>query len=181
MTTARGYRRGDLDVPAEEARIIVPGQRPPPPSDSAVCWSWSVADAVDLSLVRRELRDKAAATQYALEPAADDPVMAGAVERLLLAFSELTTNGLRHARPPVDVVVTRSGDAWLVVVSDPGSDVVPVRHAPDPRRAGQHGLVVVAAVSGATGWFARDGSKHVWATIPDVAPAVLLERLTPRA
>jgi len=103
--------------------------------------------------------------------------MAGAVERLLLVFSELTTNGLRHASPPVEVVVTRAGDAWLVVASDDHVAAGPVLHAPDPRRPGQHGLIVVAAVSTASGWFTDSGAKHVWATVPDVPPASLLHQL----
>jgi two-component sensor histidine kinase len=103
--------------------------------------------------------------------------MAEPVERLLLVFSELATNGLRHAQPPIDVTVTRAVDGWLVVVSDGSAEAVPELHAPDPRRPGQHGLVVVAAVSGASGWFSEDGSKHVWATVPDVPPAALLQRL----
>lgn len=142
-------------------------------------WSWSVADARELAWVRRELLARATAAQPAPTCGTGAPVMAGAVERLLLVVSELTTNGLRHANPPVEVVVTRAGDAWLVVASDGHVAAGPVLHALDPRRAGQHGLIVVAAVSTASGWFTDSGSKHVWATVPDVPPPGLLHRLAP--
>lgn len=174
-----------------EPRAIVPDQLPPPPSAGAERWSWSVAEATELSRARRDLRNWATGADPASMvpvggpvvggPVVGGPVMAAGVERLLLVFSELTTNGLRHAIPPVDVVVSRTEDAWHVVVSDGQVDAVPARHAPDPRRPGQHGLIVVEAVSAASGWFRQGGCKHVWAIVPDAPPGSLIAALAPPA
>lgn len=148
----------------------------PPPHDRAVHWAWTIEEADALAWIRHDLRERATAHGA---PAPDHgPLMTGPVERLLLVFSELATNGLRHGVPPVGVEVARTDEGWLVVVSDRQVEAGPTRHAPDPRRHGQHGLVVVEAVSESVGWYADSGVKHVWATVPDVPPPDLLDRLT---
>ena len=142
----------------------------------AAQWSWTVSDPTELSGIRRDVRGRMADSPT--PPAASAaPLLAAPVERLLMVVSELATNGLRHATPPVTMTVTRMPQGWLVIVSDDHDEAFPTTHSPDPRRPGQHGLIVVAAVSDAAGWYTEPGCKHVWATVPDVAPAPMLGRL----
>jgi hypothetical protein len=46
------------------------------------------------------------------------PADAEDVERPLLAFEELASNGYRHGGAPVEVVVTATGQGRLIVVTD---------------------------------------------------------------
>lgn len=180
MTTSHDYRRepvgAQISTGREEATPIVRRQRPPAGVLGAAQWSWTVSDATELTGIRRDVRGRMA--DVPVPPAAAAaPLLAAPVERLLLVVSELTTNGLRHGTPPVTMTVTRVPQGWLVIVSDDQDEAFPAKHVPDPRRPGQHGLIVVAAVSDAAGWYTEPGSKHVWATVPDVAPAAMLGRL----
>src|SRR3954468_15923299 len=102
--------------------------------------------------------------------AADDDL-----DRLLLAFEELVSNGLRHGGGPVHVVVTAAGSSWLVEVSDASGDLPPVPAVDRDAAMGGLGLYLVARMSGAHGWTAGDdGRKVVWARVDfpgEVSPA----------
>jgi serine phosphatase RsbU (regulator of sigma subunit) len=87
-------------------------------------------------------------------------------DRLLLAFEELVSNGLRHGRGPVHVAVTAAGSGWLVEVSDAAGDTPPVPAVDRDAALGGLGLHLVAKISGAHGWTAEDGGrKVVWARV----------------
>src|SRR5688500_2757303 len=76
-------------------------QRPRPASESAlVIGKWGPAGLAELTADRRQL--SAALHDGARPPGADE----GAVEGLLLAYQELTSNALRHGRWPVGVTVS---------------------------------------------------------------------------
>jgi serine phosphatase RsbU (regulator of sigma subunit)/anti-sigma regulatory factor (Ser/Thr protein kinase) len=102
--------------------------------------------------------------------AADDDV-----DRLLLAFEELVSNGLRHGGSPVRVVVTSAATGWLVEVSDAAGDSPPVPAVGRDAALGGLGLYLVAQLSAAHGWTAEDGGrKIVWARVDfagEAAPA----------
>jgi serine phosphatase RsbU (regulator of sigma subunit)/anti-sigma regulatory factor (Ser/Thr protein kinase) len=88
------------------------------------------------------------------------------VDRLLLAFEELASNGLRHGGAPVRLAVTAVGGGWLVEVSDASGDVPPVPAVGRDAALGGLGLYLVAQLSGAHGWTAEDdGRKVVWARV----------------
>jgi hypothetical protein len=89
----------------------------------------------------------------------------GAVERLLLAFEELTSNGLRHGRPLVRVEVTAADGFWLLDVSDAAVDRPPVPAVGRDAAHGGMGLYLVASICTAHGWFADRGRKHAWGCI----------------
>jgi anti-sigma regulatory factor (Ser/Thr protein kinase) len=99
------------------------------------------------------------------------------LDRLLLAFEELVSNGLRHGGSPVQVVVTAAGSAWLVEVSDAAGDSPPVPAVGRDAALGGLGLYLVAQLSGAHGWTAEDdGRKVVWARVDftgEAAPSLV--------
>jgi serine phosphatase RsbU (regulator of sigma subunit) len=88
------------------------------------------------------------------------------LDRLLLIFEELASNGLRHGGAPVRVTVTTAGSAWLVEVSDAAGDSPPVPAVGRDAALGGLGLYLVAQLSGAHGWSPEDeGRKVVWARV----------------
>ena len=87
------------------------------------------------------------------------------IERLLLPFEELGSNGLRHGRPPIRVTVATTRTGWVVDVSDTAVDTPPSPAVGrDPAQGGM-GLRLVARLASGHGWEVRDGRKHVWACI----------------
>ena len=84
-----------------------------------------------------------------------------------IVVSELCANAVTHGRPPLRLVVTRTGTGLHLVVRD-GSRLPPLLR---PRRAdGQptesgNGLHLVAALAGAWGTRPTVDGKAVWATI----------------
>ena len=138
---------------------------PRPDTPSAVTWSWQPRTPADLTAIRRELAD---AVAKAPVPSVVD---ADAVERLLLAFEELASNGVRHGLAPIGVRVVATPEGWLVDVTDGATE-----HPPSPAvgrdpGAGGLGLYLIARLSAGHGWTVALGRKHVWAcvTCPTVA------------
>jgi hypothetical protein len=139
-----------------------PWSRQAPPSESSVAaslGSWPLQAWADLTASRRQLRVRAGDGVGPVGASEDD------VERLLLAYEELTSNGFRHGRPPVQAVVSAGPAGWLidVVDSDPAQPPVPAVDR-DPSLGGL-GLSMVARLAAAHGWFPRADRKHVWAWI----------------
>jgi serine phosphatase RsbU (regulator of sigma subunit)/anti-sigma regulatory factor (Ser/Thr protein kinase) len=88
------------------------------------------------------------------------------LDRMLLVFEELVSNGLRHGGAPVRVAVTAVGSGWLVEVSDAAGDTAPVPAVDRDAALGGLGLYLVAQLSAAHGWTAEDdGRKVVWARV----------------
>jgi anti-sigma regulatory factor (Ser/Thr protein kinase) len=142
-------------------------RRPPPRPASGAVPLLRAAPATTAELTALRMRLHTALRDDGRPAGVDE----GAVDRLLLVFEELASNGLRHGRGPVEVSVVDLGTGWLleVVDSDPG-------HAPspavgrDPARGGL-GLVLVARLSGSHGWTVDGGGrKKVWACVEYTAP-----------
>jgi signal transduction histidine kinase len=123
-------------------------------------WQWEISRPAQLTAARCELRDSLTGGALPASAVADD------VDRLLLAFEELASNGLRHTGQPVTVTVTGTGSGWLVDVSDalPGHPPVPAVDR-DPAFGGL-GLHLIARLAARHGWAARGARKHVWACLP---------------
>jgi anti-sigma regulatory factor (Ser/Thr protein kinase) len=140
--------------------------RPPPEPGVAVSAVWHAepTTAAELCAQRGQLR---AAMFDGARPAScvDEDI-----ERLLLAFEEFGSNGLRHGRPPVRMTVTTTGTGWLIDVSDAAFDRPPVPAVGRDPADGGLGLYLVARLCVAHGWDLRDGRKHVWGCI-DLAGA----------
>ena len=135
-------------------------RRPPDPDRGPfVVMDGSPRTLADVTTLRRQLR--AALAGAASGGAAEDAELL-----LLLAFEELTSNGLRHGRPPVRVVVTASARGWLLDVSDAAGDRPPAPAVGRDAARGGLGLHLVARLSRAHGWAVDgEGRKHVWARI----------------
>jgi anti-sigma regulatory factor (Ser/Thr protein kinase) len=125
----------------------------------SVIWAAAPASVAELSAARARLRG---AVHRAARPAGTD---SDAVDRLLLAFEELGSNGLRHGRPPVEMTVTTTPAGWLLDVTDAAVDRPPTPAVGRDPALGGLGLYLIARLAGGHGWHVRDGRKHVWACI----------------
>ena len=136
-------------------------RRPSPasPVDSIAVWDGRPCTLADVTELRLHLREGLA--DAARRGDADD----ADIERLLLVFEELTSNGLRHGQTPVRVVVTTTDRGWLIDVSDAATDRPPTLAVGRDAAQGGLGLYLVARLSAAHGWVIQDERKHVWARI----------------
>lgn len=120
-------------------------------------WEWEIHRSAELTRARTDLRARLGARSL--------PDVAGTedVDRLLLMFEELTSNGLRHGGAPIRVRVTATDDGWLVDVSDARPDTPPVPAVERDPAHGGLGLHLVARLSARYGWAVVGPRKHVWA------------------
>jgi two-component sensor histidine kinase len=133
-------------------------QRPPEPfTDRTVRWEGTPRVAADLTRLRHELH-----AEVGRRSGQDDP---DDLDRLLLAFEELASNGLRHGRPPVRVLLATVSTGWLLDVSDAAADRPPAPARGRDAAAGGMGLPMVARLAAAHGWTVHGDHKHVWARI----------------
>jgi anti-sigma regulatory factor (Ser/Thr protein kinase) len=142
------------------------GHRPPPPVNrrATSTWAWELRLIADVTAARARLRAEVTRDAGPAGLPEDD------VQRLLLSFEELASNGLRHGRGPVRVSVVSTGDGWLVDVSDAAVDRPPTPAIGRDAADGGLGLYLVARLSAAHGWTVRGPRKHVW-TLIERAPA----------
>ncbi len=136
-------------------------QRPSPDvrGQAATTWTWEITRPAELTAARCALRDDLSGAAL---PAGADP---DDVDRLLLAFEELASNGLRHSRAPITVTVTGTAGGWLIDVSDTRPDRPPVPAVDRDPALGGLGLHLIARLSATHGWWVRSGRKHVWACL----------------
>ncbi|MEU6104399.1 ATP-binding protein [Streptomyces flaveolus] len=88
------------------------------------------------------------ALRFLAEAQADGgPTLSARVsEAAQLVVSELVTNAVKYGSGPIGLSLGLSEDTLSVTVRD-GETTLPTRRAADPRRVGQHGLEIVAALS----------------------------------
>src|SRR3954469_4890971 len=132
--------------------------QPPPEPGPAVSTVWHAEPATltELSALRRQLRT-------AVSTERDAAVEDDCIEWMLLAFEELTSNGVRHGRPPVEVSLTTSDAGWLLDVSDASPEAPPTPAVGRDPGAGGMGLYLVARTSAPHGWAVSGDRTHVWA------------------
>jgi serine phosphatase RsbU (regulator of sigma subunit) len=123
-------------------------------------WRGAPTTLAEVRALRLQLR--AELSNGARPPrAADDDV-----ERLLLAFEELVSNGLRHGRAPVQVALNTVDAGWLMEVTDADGGTPPVPAVGRDAALGGLGLYLVAQTCEAHGWTVDDdGRKTVWAQV----------------
>lgn len=137
-------------------------QAPPTPTDPPrAVWHWPLASPLDLTASRMQLRTSLEHRAGRLPDRAgpDD------IDRLLLAYEELASNGLRHGDPPVAVQVTGTPSGWLIDVTDAAPEHRPAPAIDRDPADGGLGLYLIANLATACGWSIDAGRKHVWACI----------------
>ena len=129
---------------------------PPPLADQLPAWNWELRQAADLTTSRSDLKVRVLGAGVPPGDIEDD------VERLLLAYEELASNGLRHGQAPVQAAVTAAGDGWLIDVTDAAVDRAPTPAADRDPAFGGLGLYLITRLCRAYGWSVAAGRKHVW-------------------
>jgi len=147
-----------MDAPLWAQRTM-----PPPLNDQLPAWRWKLQQAADLTTSRADLRAKVLGAGVPPGDIADD------VERLLLAYEELASNGFRHGQAPVQAAVTAAGDGWLIDVTDATMNRAPEPAVDRDPAHGGLGLYLITRLCGSYGWSVMAGRKHVWGYV-HVAP-----------
>jgi two-component sensor histidine kinase len=92
-------------------------------------------------------------------------------ERMVLVVDELASNALRHGAPPAGATLSRSGEEWMITVTDSAGGSPPrPAEGRDPGRGG-FGLYLVADLSQRHGWCTVGDQKILWAVLVADAPA----------
>ena len=128
-----------------------PSASPPPACDGL---SWELSDVAELPRVREELRRSLASGTADLH------------DRLVLVLDEMASNALRHGGGRVEAAVRRTGDAFLVAVSDGDACTPPTPAVDRDPSEGGLGLYLIAELSTAHGWYVGGAAKTVWAVLP---------------
>ena len=84
---------------------------------------------------------------------------------LLLAASELVTNAVRHAAPPIELRLRLLAERLVLEVHD-GSTTVPVARAADPEAPNGRGLHLVESMSDGWGIRPTGNGKAIWCVFP---------------
>ncbi len=96
--------------------------------------------------------------------AADDLQIEPLTDELQLVVSELVTNAIRYADPPVDVEIEAGADAVTVAVCD-GSPGRPRAKSPDLDAEGGRGLLMIDLLAADTGIRPQPPGKTIWASL----------------
>jgi anti-sigma regulatory factor (Ser/Thr protein kinase) len=88
-------------------------------------------------------------------------------ESAVLAASELVTNAVVHAQPPITLTVEPTGETVKITVTDAGSGRPQLRRHRSPQANYGRGLQIVDALSAAWGTNVRPEGKSVWCIIDD--------------
>ena len=97
--------------------------------------------------------------------AVDDLQLAPLSDDLQLVVSELVTNAIRYADPPVEVEIEAGVDAVTVAVGD-GSPGRPFPQAPDTDAEGGRGLLMIDLLAADLGIRPQPPGKTIWASLP---------------
>ncbi|WP_436942670.1 ATP-binding protein [Streptomyces sp. SudanB66_2053] len=127
----------------------------PTPIDVDLCWTVPHGDGA-VSWVRRDVKSTLEACGVSQET----------VDSATLIVSELTTNAVTHALPPVMLRVVTIRQALRIEVVDAGAVNKAPRHT--RRSADEHGRghVIVAKLACRTGQRADAGRVSHWAEVP---------------
>jgi two-component sensor histidine kinase len=91
-----------------------------------------------------------------------------AAEPTLLVVTELLTNAVEHARPPLRVTLRLGHEFVRVEVCD--ATLEPPRFHPQEAEGRGHGGQIVAALALRHGWTPHPDGKTVWADVSDEWP-----------
>ena len=130
------------------------------PGGFAELWHQDLHSVAQLVRLRARLRAELTGSPTVVHPEREHWS-----ERLVLIVDELASNALRHGGAPVRASLRRSGDDWLIVVSDSAAGIPPQpAEGRDPTRGG-FGLYLVADLAQRHGWRSLGEGKVVWAVL----------------
>ncbi|MFI6160573.1 ATP-binding protein [Micromonospora sp. PTRAS2] len=133
----------------------------PPPPRAVEMRTWALSTGAELRGLRASLHE--ALTGHAL---AEGEELDDIPERIVLVATELATNALLHGLPPTTVRLLRDDDLFILDVADHDLTTVPELADTRPLGAGGRGLQLARAFSLDVGWYATEGTKHIWASFP---------------
>jgi two-component sensor histidine kinase len=123
-------------------------------------WCQQLGSLAELAALRARLRSSMTGS-----PTVAHPEREHWSERLVLIADELTSNALRHGGSPVATALSRTGNHWLVAVSDTSTETPPAPAVGRDPALGGFGLYLVADLSVRHGWCVARGAKTVWAVV----------------
>lgn len=129
------------------------------PLGFAAVWHHDLYSLAELVHLRARLR-----TQLTGSPVVVHPEREHWSERMVLIVDELASNGLRHGGAPVGATLSRSGNQWMIAITDSSMRPPQPAQGRDPSRGG-FGLYLVADLADQHGWSRTHGNKIVWAVI----------------
>lgn len=147
--------------PGSEAVVVALWQPSRLPQGFGELWCQQLTSLAELAGLRARLRLTLTGSATVLDPERDHWS-----ERLVLIADELTSNALRHGGAPVATALSRTGDQWLVAVSDRSTDVPPTPAVGRDPGLGGFGLYLVADLAARHGWCVTRDAKTVWAVVP---------------
>ena len=86
----------------------------------------------------------------------------GPLDTVILLVSELVTNAVAHARPPVILRVDVDAERTRVEVTDGARQDLPIVRNPPPTATGGRGVMFVDRLATRWGTIRNSGSKAVW-------------------
>uniref|UniRef100_UPI0021C1A0BE SpoIIE family protein phosphatase n=1 Tax=Frankia tisae TaxID=2950104 RepID=UPI0021C1A0BE len=161
-----GLGRDGQPAPADDAAALLIARLPDEPTTGPALLDVTVDGPTGLHAVRAQCR-------LALENA---ELPAEIIDTVVLVLSELTSNAVRHGRPPLSVRLRRLGDRAVVEVADGGGRLPRRRQASPDDEAGR-GLDLVSRLAVRHGFRPIPDGKVVWAevdlvTSPPAGPVV---------
>ena len=128
----------------------------PPAADPVL--SWALTAVSELPAVRADVRRR-------LTGPAQDSMTPDLIDRLVLALDEMASNALRHGAGHVGASIGRTGDAYLLEVTDQAPQTPPSPAVGRDPSFGGLGLYLIAELAEQHGWYATESHKHVWALL----------------
>jgi two-component sensor histidine kinase len=152
---------GSTKGPGDEAVVVALWQPSGLPQGFGELWCQQLSSLAELAGLRARLRKTLTGSPVVVHPEREQWS-----ERLVLIADELASNALRHGGAPVATALSRTGDRWLVAVSDTSAHVPPAPAVGRDPGLGGFGLYLVADLSERHGWCVARGTKTVWAVVP---------------
>lgn len=113
----------------------------------------------------REAAAVPTARQFVLQELAIAAVEARTCCDAALAATELVTNALQHAAPPLTLEIEVTADLVRIVVADSGGDLPRLRQPTSQTESGR-GLTLLDALASSWGSSPAVSGKRVWCDIP---------------
>jgi anti-sigma regulatory factor (Ser/Thr protein kinase) len=153
------------------------------PPEVAAQLNLPVHDARTDALAHVDDRSAAPRRRFGVEHAVDSPCAARAAvaraagdleveslsDDLQLVVSELVTNAIRYADPPVELEIEAGEDTVTIAVAD-GSAGRPEPKAPGLDAEGGRGLLLIDLLAAETGVRPEPPGKTIWASLQRTAP-----------